>query len=151
MDFVIPGSFVGDSFRLEPLGPGHNDRDYEAWMSSIAHIKATQGFENSDWPSPMSISENLSDLVRHAKDFDGRQGFTYSIVDDEDVIGCLYIYPSKWSTHDADVKSWVRESRAEMDVVIWRSVSRWLVEEWPFRNPLYAEREGDPGSADATG
>jgi hypothetical protein len=99
----------------------------------------------------MSISENLSDLVRHARDFDDRQGFTYSIVDDEDVFGCLYIYPSKTASHDASVKSWVRESRAEMDMVIWRSVSRWLVEEWPFRNPLYAERKGNPDSATSTG
>jgi hypothetical protein len=99
----------------------------------------------------MTLQANHGDLVEHAKDFADRQGFTYSIIDDDHVIGCLYIYPSKSSTHDASVKSWVRGSRAEMDMVIWRSVSRWLVEKWPFRNPLYAERKGDPGSADTTG
>jgi hypothetical protein len=151
MNFVIPTSFVGDSFRLEPLGPEHNDRDYEAWTSSVTHIRATPGFERTKWPESMTLQANHGDLVEHAKDFADRQGFTYSIIDDDHVIGCLYIYPSKSSTHDASVKSWVRESRAEMDMVIWRSVSRWLVEEWPFSNPLYAEREGGPGSADTTG
>jgi hypothetical protein len=30
-DFVVPVEFVGPGFRLEPLGPEHNDRDYAAW------------------------------------------------------------------------------------------------------------------------
>jgi len=150
-NFVTPTSFVADTFRLEPLGPEHNDRDYEAWTSSVAHIEGTPGFENSDWPASMTLEENFADLVRHARDFDDRQGFTYSIIDDDDVIGCLYIYPSKTSTYDARVKSWVRGSRAEMDLVIWMSVSQWLVEEWPFKNPLYAERKGDQDSVEPTG
>jgi hypothetical protein len=150
-NFEIPRSFEGVGFRLESLGPDHNDRDYEAWTSSVAHIKETPGFENSDWPASMTLEENLADLVRHARDFNDRRGFTYSIIDDEDVIGCLYIYPSKTAMHDASVRSWVRGSRAEMDMVIWWTVSQWLVGNWPFKNPLYAERKGDPGSADTTG
>lgn len=140
VDFEIPTSYVGAGFRLEPLGPEHNNRDYEAWMSSIAHIRETPGFEESEWPSPMTLEENLADLVGHAEDFSARRGFTYSVVDDEDVIGCLYIYPSKTASHDATVKSWIRETRSDMDIVIWRLVSQWLVESWPFSGPLYAER-----------
>ena len=147
-NFEIPKALEGVGFRLEPLGPEHNDRDYEAWMSSVAHIRATPGFPDGTWPTPMEIDKNLADLVRHARDFSGRKGFTYSIIDNEDVIGCLYIYPPETALHDADVSSWVRESRAEMDIVIWKSVSQWLVEEWPFKNPYYAERNGDPGSAE---
>ena len=36
-------------FRLEMLAPVHNERDYEAWMSSIEHIHATPGFAPPDW------------------------------------------------------------------------------------------------------
>ena len=79
-DFVAPTSFEGPGFRLEPLGPQHNDRDHEAWMSSIAHIRATPGFPDGDWPAPMSLQQNLDDLVRHARDFAARTGFTYSIL-----------------------------------------------------------------------
>ena len=49
------GEKVTTMFRLEPLGPEHNDRDYEAWMSSIDHIHATPGMEHRDWPTPMSL------------------------------------------------------------------------------------------------
>jgi hypothetical protein len=44
----------------------------------------------------MSLDENLRDLGSHADDFEQRAGFTYTVLDDEDVVvGCVYIYPSR--------------------------------------------------------
>ena len=139
-DFEVPLDLASDRFRLEPLGPEHNDRDHEAWMSSIDHIRATPGFPDGKWPTAMSAEENLADLVRHASDFAARRGFTYSVLDGDEVIGCVYIYPTKDADHDAEVQSWVRASRAELDVVLWQAVSTWLVEAWPFERPLYEPR-----------
>jgi hypothetical protein len=88
----------------------------------------------------MSLEQNLEDLVRHAGDFEARTGFTYSILDREDVIGCVYIYPTEREGHDAEVSSWVIERRAELDVVVWSTLSTWLAEVWPFSRPYYAAR-----------
>jgi hypothetical protein len=137
-DFVVPQRFVGSGFRLEPLGPQHNERDYAAWTSSIDHIRATPGFEEADWPHPMSLDENLSDLVGHARDFAERTGFTYSILAGDEVIGCIYIYPSADPGCDAGVKSWVRSSRAELDGVVRGELGEWIKTVWPFRNPRYS-------------
>jgi hypothetical protein len=137
-DFVVPLSFDGPGFRLEPLGPQHNERDHDAWMSSIDHIRETPGFPDGTWPSPMTLESNRADLVRHAKDFENRSGFTYSMLDGDDVIGCVYIYPSP--TADAAVSSWVRASRAEMDAVAWQAISTWLETDWPFTTIDYAAR-----------
>jgi hypothetical protein len=139
-DFDVPPGPDGPGFRLEPLGPAHNQRDYEAWISSIDHIRSTPGWEDSRWPSPMTLEENLRDLEAHARDFAGREGFTYSILDGEEVVGCLYIYPDKTGTADAAVRSWTRESRADLEVPVWRAVSRWLEEAWPFSSVVYADR-----------
>lgn len=141
-DFDVPESLEGPGFRLEPLGPDHNERDHEAWMSSIEHIRATPGVDkwDGDWPTPMSLEQNLSDLEMHAADFARRTGFTYSVLDGDHVIGCVYIYPSKRPGHDAEVASWVRASRAEMDVPVWRHLSSWIDRVWPFTNPYYADR-----------
>lgn len=136
--FAVPQSFDGPGFLLEPLGAVHNERDYEAWTTSFDHIKATPGFVGGDWPHEMSLEENLSDLVRHATDFENRTGFTYSILDGDDVIGCLYIYPSK--SADASVRSWVRASRPAMDVVTWQAISAWLEADWPFTTVEYGSR-----------
>ena len=138
-EFDVPMEFDGPGFRMEPLGPQHNERDHEAWMSSIDHIRSTPGFlPPYDWPAPMSLEANLADLEGHARDFEARSGFTYSILDGDDVIGCVYIYPSGEPDHDATISSWVRASRAEMDPIVDRSLSTWIEETWPFGAPLYA-------------
>ncbi len=144
-DFAVPTSFDGDGYSLEPLGPEHNERDHEAWMSSIDHIRSTPGFKEWDWPEPMSLVDNLADLERHAEDFADRTGFTYSIVDGEDVIGCLYIYPAQDDEAVAEVRSWVTQRRAALDVVVWRDVTRWLEETWPFERVDYASRSEAAG------
>lgn len=136
--FEVPLSFEGPGFRLEPLGPQHNERDHGAWMSSIDHIRQTPDFPRGAWPTAMTLESNLADLMRHATDFENRSGFTYSILDGDDVIGCVYIYPSR--TADASVSSWVIASRAEMDVVTWQAVSTWLETDWPFTTVEYGAR-----------
>jgi hypothetical protein len=108
-DFEVPLTFDGPGFHLEPLHPVHNERDYQAWMSSIEHIKATPGMEGRMWPRPMTLHENMADMEMHAKEFTDREGFTYSILDGDIVIGCVYIQPAK-DDHDAAVRSWVTES-----------------------------------------
>jgi hypothetical protein len=141
-DFVVPRALATESFRLEPLGPQHNVPDYDAWTSSREHIRATPGWETSSWPDGRSLEDNLSDLERHARDFESRTGFTYTVLDPatDDVVGCVYLYPDKDGRHDAKVLSWVRASRAELDVPLWRAVSDWLAAEWPFESVLYADR-----------
>ena len=96
-EFVPPRGLADPRFVLEPLGPQHNERDYAAWTSSVEHIHATPGFIESSWPHEMTLEENRADLERHERDFAGRTGFTYTVLDpgDGDVIGCLYIYPRK--------------------------------------------------------
>jgi hypothetical protein len=112
-------------------------------MSSIDHIRSTPGFspkEEPSWPTAMTLEKNLEDLVRHAEDFRERRGFTYSILEGDDVIGCIYIYPSRRPGHDAEISSWVSESRAELDTAVREELATWIDESWPFSNPFYAGR-----------
>jgi RimJ/RimL family protein N-acetyltransferase len=140
--FVAPLALATDQFRLEPLGPQHNEPDYEAWSSSLEHIRQTPGWEKSSWPDDRDLEANLRDLQGHADDFENRTGFTYTVLDPVtgDVIGCVYIYPHQSGEHDAKVLSWVRASRAELDEPLWRAVSDWLEDDWPFEHVSYAAR-----------
>jgi RimJ/RimL family protein N-acetyltransferase len=139
-DFQPPVSLVTDQFLLEPLGPQHNEDDYEAWSSSIEHIRATPGFVDGRWPHPMTLDENRADLERHARDFAARSGFTYTVLDPSDrgVIGCVYIYPDTKGTDEAAVTSWVRATHAGSDAALRAVISAWLSEAWPFERVSYA-------------
>ena len=134
--FDPPTSLVTDEFRLEPLGPQHNESDHAAWTSSIEHIRATPGYPDGRWPPPdgMTLEENLADLRRHADDFERRAGFTFTVLepDDDVVIGCVYLYPSRAEEWDVTVQSWVRADRAVLDEPLADAVARWLATDWPW-------------------
>jgi RimJ/RimL family protein N-acetyltransferase len=138
-EFVPPTTLVAERFRLEPLGPQHNEADLAAWSSSIDHIRGTKGYPDGRWPpvEGMSPEENLADLTRHAADFEARKGFTFTVLDrgSDEVIGCVYLYPSSSSEHDVEVQSWVTAGRAELDGPLADAVAAWLVDEWPWQRP----------------
>jgi hypothetical protein len=147
-DFTVPDGLTAGEFRLAPLGPQHNESDYAAWTASIGHIRATPGFGGGSWPREMSLDDNLRDLERHARDFAGRRGFTYTVLSTGtgDVIGCVYIYPPHGQKPDgtgvrrAAVRSWVRADRAALDPVLHDAVLAWLERDWPFGSVEYAPR-----------
>ena len=141
-DFKVPLGLATSGFVLEPLGPQHNEEDYQAWTSSMEHIGETPGFPWGSWPREMTPDENREDLERHADDFRNRKGFTYTVLDpaDRDVIGCVYIYPHRDGDDTAIVQSWVRKSHARLDISLWRAVSDWLESDWPFAAVQYAPR-----------
>lgn len=139
-DFDPPLAHRLGDWRLEPLGPQHNERDHVAWMSSIEHIRSSPGYPDGRWPREMSLEDNRADLERHARDFSDRKGFTYTVLDAaDDVVGCLYIYPAKDGVHDVIVLSWVRATVAEQDAPFRRAIAEWLTSDaWPFERPEYA-------------
>ncbi|HEX8868771.1 MAG TPA: N-acetyltransferase [Lentzea sp.] len=141
-DFDVPRGLTTASFRLEPLGPHHNERDHRAWTTSIEHIRSTPGFVTGSWPPAegLSLERNLADLRRHADDFTKRSGFTYSVLDGDEVIGCVYIYPARDDNTAARVDSWVRADRADLDKPLHDAVSAWLASDWPLTEIRYAPR-----------
>ena len=138
-DFDPPTTLVTDRFRLEPLGPEHNEADRAAWMSSVEHIRSTPGYPDGSWPpvGGMPLESNLADLERHAADFQSRKGFTFTVLDPEDgdVIGCVYLYPADTDEHDVSVQSWVRADRAELDTPLADALTAWIAADWPWQNP----------------
>lgn len=132
-DFEVPRTASFELFRLEALGPGHNERDHDAWSNSMEHIHATFGFEGHPWPHPMSLAENLADMEMHAREFDERVSFTWSILDGDEVIGCVYLYPcSPPRSGQGRFRSWVTASRAPLDEPVRDALDRWFEFTFPI-------------------
>jgi hypothetical protein len=83
--------------------------------------------------SGMTLEENLADLRRQADDFTRAAGYTFTVLDpdDNDVIGCVYLYPSASEEWDVTVQSWVRADRSDLDVPLADAIARWLATDWP--------------------
>lgn len=139
-EFVVPELLVAEGFRLELLGPQHNEADHAAWTSSIEHIRSTPGFDRG-WPpaAGMTLAENLADLNSHAERSRRRIDFAYSVLDDStgEVIGCVYFKSSRTAEGQVEALSWVRATRAELDGPLTDVVAAWLLEAWPFEVVQY--------------
>lgn len=73
--------------------------------------------------------------MRLADDFTHGAGFTFTVLDPagDDVIGCVYLYPSASEHSDVTVRSWVRADRSGLDVPFADAVARWLTIDWPWQ------------------
>ena len=67
--FEPPSTLVTEQFRLEPLGPEHNESDLAAWSSSVDHIRSTPGYPDGNWPprGGMTPEENLGVQLHGAR------------------------------------------------------------------------------------
>ena len=116
LDFEPPTSLETDRFRLEPLGPQHNEADLAAWTSSIEHIRSTPGYPRQ-----------LASAQRHdargepqrpsppCRRLHAARRLTFTVLDptDNDVIGCVYLYPTASEEWNVSVQSWVRADRSD--------------------------------------
>jgi hypothetical protein len=144
-DFKIPEIFQNEHFRIRMLTVNDVVKDYDAVMSSIDHLQGIFG-PNSKWPSKdLSFEQDLIDLGWHQKEFQIRSSFAYTVVklDESEVIGCLYIFPTDKSDYNAEATMWVRASVVDkgLDAILFDSVKKWISEEWPFKKVAYPGRE----------
>ncbi len=64
-----------------------------------------------------------------------RTGFTFTVLDpaDDDVIGCVYLYPADSEDYHVSVQSWVRADRSFLDAPLAEAVATWIAAEWPWQ------------------
>jgi CheY-like chemotaxis protein len=120
-------------------------------LQATREILGAAGFGEGNWPREMSLTDNLRDLQRHARDFAERRGFTYTVLGTGtgtgEVIGCVYMYPPDGRGPDggerrlhASAESWVRADHAALDPAVHDAVVAWLERDWPFDSIEYAPR-----------
>ena len=141
--FEVPAVHRARGFRLELLGPQHNEADHAAWTSSIEHVRATPGIAEGfggHWPpaAGMTLEENLADLVSHAERSARRVDLAYAVLDQVEgtVVGCVYLKPTR-EPLAVRVLSWVTADRAELDGPLTQVVGDWLLADWPFTSVRY--------------
>jgi hypothetical protein len=138
--FVHAGDFV-----LKPLAPELTKIDYEAYMSSIEHLRTTFS-RGSNWPrEDLTLEDARVDMETEKQRFDARTSFAYAVLsrDEKIELGCVYVYPSGRAGFDASIRLWVTQQQFDLgfdnELFAWTKV--WIADDWPFLNPAFPGRD----------
>lgn len=142
-DFEVAEVLQTQRMRLRPLTINDAVKDYEAVMSSEDRLRTVYD-PGGDWPAGLTLEQNIIELGWHQTEFQLRTSFAYTVVslDETEVLGCVYIYPTRKPDYDAEITMWVRQSRVAegLDEHLFETVETWIKDCWPFANPAYPGR-----------
>jgi hypothetical protein len=96
-------------------------------------------------PADLTLEQDLIDLGWHQKEFQRRSSFDYAVMslDEDRLLGCVYVDPPEKAGYDAEVCLQVRASElaAGLDELLYATARRWIDERWPFTRVAYPGRE----------
>jgi hypothetical protein len=141
--FPLPLRLAHPNFLLRPLVISDVIKDYDAVMTSVAHLQGVFG-EDHLWPTPdLTLEQDLIDLGWHQKEFQLRRSFAYTVMspDESRCLGCTYIYPTAHAGYDAEAYCWIRASDApRLDGALFETFRTWLKTDWPFKAVAFPVR-----------
>ncbi len=141
--FQVPTTYVAKTYKLVPLGPAVAELDYKAYMSSIDHIKKTQG---GNWPRPeLTMADQAKDMAGEKAQWDGRKSFPYAVLtlDGSKELGCFYLRPSPKDGYDVVATMWVVKEEFDkgFEDQLYKDMKVWVAQAWPFKKPAWRGRE----------
>src|SRR6185437_14528783 len=90
---------------------------------------------------------DLIDLGWHQNEFQTRLSFAHTVVtlSESQVIGCVYIDPTRAFDFDAEVSLWARQSALAggLEARLYSTVRQWLQTDWPFKKVAFPGRDID--------
>lgn len=153
-DFEPPPPPRTDRIYLERLGPAVAELDFAALMGSRARLRAE--LQWGDWPrDDFTLAENRKDLERHDAEYENREAYAYSVLDDPGsrCLGCIYLEP--WE-HGARLAFWVVDAELDnsLEAHLLSAVLEWVCASWSFDRvlvPLRATNERGIAAAETLG
>jgi hypothetical protein len=141
--FPVPETYTGKTYKLVPLGPAVAELDYAAYMSSIDHIRRTQG---GNWPRPdLTMADQAKDMAGEKAQWDTRKSFPFAVLNLEGTkeLGCVYLRPSAKEGYDVAVTMWVIQEEFDkgFEDQLYADMKAWLAAAWPFQRPAWIGRE----------
>jgi hypothetical protein len=141
--FQVPTTYVGANYKIVPLGPAVAELDYQAYMSSIDHIRKTQG---GTWPRPdLTMADQAKDMAGEKAQWDGRKSFPFAVLNPEGTkeLGCFYLRPSPKEGYDVVATMWVTKDQFDkgFEDQLYKDMKAWVSKAWPFKTVAWRGRE----------
>ena len=141
--FQPPRSFVGKGYKLVPLGPDIAQLDFNAYMSSIDHIRSSMG---GNWPTAgLTMADQAKDMAGEKAQWDTRKSFPYAVLapDGSKEFGCFYIRPSGKEGYDAVATMWVTKDQFDngFESQLLADMKAWLAATWPLKKVAWPGKD----------
>jgi RimJ/RimL family protein N-acetyltransferase len=138
--FTPAWAHTTERMRLEPLRPAVAKLDYDGFMSSIDHLRATLRWGN--WPSPdFQLEQNEKDLQRHWDEFGTGVAYAYTVLapDRSRCLGCVYVNPDESDPRAASVAYWVTADMlaSGFDRHLVEELLTWFERDWPLDRVVF--------------
>lgn len=144
---VRPGNLRG----ADDAGDGRipaSDADRQRYRQGLRRRheqrRTLQDHLGRSWPQGLTLEQNLIDLGWHQKEFQKRRSFAYTVVkpDETQVLGCVYIQPTRKRGYDAEIRLWARQSElaSGLEDRLYAAVSGWVAARWPFKSVAFPGR-----------
>ncbi|MFN2396127.1 MAG: hypothetical protein ABR597_10615 [Bacteroidales bacterium] len=140
--FTPPVAFETEFFHFRSLS--HSDpRIDENYKMNAYHYLPERVPHMGAWHRldvPMG-----DDLIGHAY-YDripqNKDSFVYPVLKkgEENMIGSIYIRPSKNAEYDAQITMWLRIDDSAANEAFYKTVREWIDKEWPFKNPDFSSQ-----------
>jgi RimJ/RimL family protein N-acetyltransferase len=150
---AVPAEKRTHRLFLRPLRASDAELDYDAVMSSA---EALRRWSQSTWPADdFTLSQNRDDLLRHEREHEERQAFTFTVLDPPGArcLGCVYLTPlrpeaatlGEGAVHAVNVGFWVRASELgdDLDAHLLATLREWLRTGWSFDRVVFTIAEGE--------
>ena len=131
--------------HLRPIRADDVDLDLPAVLGSRRRLWDLYG-EAWGWPPEgMTHEQDRADLARHEAETAAHESFNYALFDagETQLLGCVYVDPTRKAGHDAEVSWWVVDHLVGSDVerALDELVPRWLAADWPLTAPAFVPRD----------
>lgn len=138
--FTPAWAHTTERMRLEPLRPAVAKLDYDGFMSSIDHLRATLRW--GSWPSAdFQLEQNEKDLQRHWDEFGTGVAYAYTVLapDRSRCLGCVYVNPDESDPRAANVAYWVTADMLEsgFDRHLVEELVSWFERDWPLDRVVF--------------
>ncbi len=138
-DFKPPVAFENEHFHFRTLSQTHlyvvenyKMNTYDHLPERVPHMGA---FHRIDIP----IGDELIGQAYYDRNPQIRDSFVYPVLKkgEGNMIGSIYIRPSKNAEYDAQITMWLRTNDSLANNVFVETVKKWIQNDWPFKNPNF--------------
>ncbi|MBW6480551.1 MAG: hypothetical protein K0B37_14075 [Bacteroidales bacterium] len=140
IEFIPPVSFENEYFHIRTLSRNNVYAVENLRMNAYDHLPERVPHMGAWHRIDIPMGDDLIGQAYYDRNPQIRDSFVYPVLlkSEGNMIGSIYIRPSKNADYDAQITMWLRTSDNQVNDEFVEMIKLWISKEWPFENPHFA-------------